>query len=245
LSDSWFDQPGFRCRLEWGRDGARRAAARGDILVVVDTLRFSTCVATAVHGGAWVYPCAEGEAPETVALQADVDWSPEMKRTALSPMRYLDAQPGDRIVIPSPNGGTCARYGRAAPAVLAGTLVNASATGAYISTLLADSAACVTVVACGERWAEHQDDGPLRFAIEDYLGAGAILDAIPYGRSPEADLCASAFHAVRTRIADVLWSCGSGIELRDRGREDDLRLASHIDLFSTVAIMRGDHFEPL
>ena len=49
-------------RLAWGRRGAHDAAERGDILVVVDTLRFSTAAATAIHRGALIYPCATDEA---------------------------------------------------------------------------------------------------------------------------------------------------------------------------------------
>jgi hypothetical protein len=41
-----------RVRLAWGQRGGQEAAERGDILVVVDTLRFSTAAATAVHHGA-------------------------------------------------------------------------------------------------------------------------------------------------------------------------------------------------
>jgi hypothetical protein len=51
-----------RVRLAWGRRGAHDAAERGDILVVVDTLRFSTAAVTAVHHGALIYPCATDEA---------------------------------------------------------------------------------------------------------------------------------------------------------------------------------------
>lgn len=51
-----------RVRRAWGRRGVRDAAECGDILVVVDTLRFSTAAATAAHHGARIYPCATDEA---------------------------------------------------------------------------------------------------------------------------------------------------------------------------------------
>jgi 2-phosphosulfolactate phosphatase len=54
-----FAQSPYRCRLDWGRHGARAAAERQDILVIVDTLSFSTAVVTAVQRGGLVYPCAE------------------------------------------------------------------------------------------------------------------------------------------------------------------------------------------
>ena len=51
----------YRCRLDWGHDGTRRATERGDVLVIVDVLSFSTAVATAVHYGGIIYPCAQDE----------------------------------------------------------------------------------------------------------------------------------------------------------------------------------------
>jgi 2-phosphosulfolactate phosphatase len=57
LEQSWFGQQRWRCRLEWGRRGAEAATVRNDVIVVVDTLSFSTAVATALHCGVTVYPC--------------------------------------------------------------------------------------------------------------------------------------------------------------------------------------------
>lgn len=119
--DEWFAQEGYRCRLEWGRAGARRGAARGDALVIVDTLRFSTATATAVAYGAAIYPCLPGE--DAVALAARVGGRAAVSRRAapgefsLSPLSYVGVAPGTRIVLPSPNGATCARYAAAVPLV--------------------------------------------------------------------------------------------------------------------------------
>ena len=61
LERAWFGQQPWRCRLEWGRRGAAAATARSDVLVVVDTLTFSTAVAAALHRGVAVYPCRPGD----------------------------------------------------------------------------------------------------------------------------------------------------------------------------------------
>ncbi len=52
----FYAQHSYRCRLDWGRRGTHQAAERGDILVIVDTLSFSTDVVTAVHRGGIIYP---------------------------------------------------------------------------------------------------------------------------------------------------------------------------------------------
>ncbi len=84
-----------RVGLAWGRRGARDAAERGDILVVVDTLRFSTAAATAVHHGALIYPCATDEALYTALAQrvgGEVALhhaaSPTLTRFSLSPRSF-------------------------------------------------------------------------------------------------------------------------------------------------------------
>jgi hypothetical protein len=68
----WFSQDKYRCRLEWGRCGAE-AAARGDVLVVVDTLSFLTAVATAIRHGVVEYAsAAEHVRPLTERVGAEV-----------------------------------------------------------------------------------------------------------------------------------------------------------------------------
>src|SRR5262249_17522409 len=137
--DSVFAQEGFRCRLAWGRHGAQVAADRGDILVVVDTLRFSTTAITAVHHGVTLIPCLWNE--DIVAFARLVDAVPgghragEDSRFTLSPLCYLDAAPGTRVALASPNGATCARYARDVPYLFVGTLLNAQAVANRVGAL--------------------------------------------------------------------------------------------------------------
>src|SRR5690242_21884893 len=62
-----YTQHPYRCRLDWGRHGVRQAAERGDILVIVDVLSFSTATITAVHYGGSIYPCSLEEDAATLA----------------------------------------------------------------------------------------------------------------------------------------------------------------------------------
>jgi 2-phosphosulfolactate phosphatase len=80
-------------------------------------------------------------------------------------------------------------------------------------------------------------------AIEDYLGAGAILSELPHPHSPEARLCAAAFAHARGELRDILWECASGRELRGRGHGDDVEHAARLDLYDTVPVMRGERIE--
>jgi 2-phosphosulfolactate phosphatase len=248
-----FEQPGYRCRLEWGRRGARDAARRGDLLVVVDTLRFSTTAITATHHGVSLYPCLWEEDIRALAARVNAvvggHRAGEDDRYTLSPLCYLNVEPGLRLALASPNGATCARYASAVPALLIGTLINARATAQAVSGLLESSDWNATVLACGERWwtspVDDSEDGELRFAIEDYLGAGAILSYLHHPLSPEATVCAGAFRQAEPDLERILLECGSGRELQAKGLTEDVRHAARLNLYATVPALRGECLVPL
>jgi 2-phosphosulfolactate phosphatase len=215
----------------------------------VDTLRFSSTVVTAVQHGAVIYPCAWEDDAEEIARRAGGSVADrrrnrrEQGRFSLSPLTYLAVKPGTRVVLPSPNGATCSRYGRDVDHLFVGALLNARAVGETVATLLEATEQDVTVIACGERWELPTEDGVLRFAIEDYLGAGAILSHLPHPHSPEAHLCAGSFRHALPDLTTLLWECGSGRELREKGLGEDVVHASQLDLYDAIPVMRGEWLE--
>jgi 2-phosphosulfolactate phosphatase len=246
-----FTQDGFRCRLDWGRHGARHAAERGDIIVIVDTLSFSSAVATAVHHGALIYPCAVTDDLEALGVRYGAEIAvrrhevPSRGRFSLSPLTYVGITSGTAIIIASPNGAVCCAYGRQAPHLFVGGLNNARAVAATVSSLLDATDLGVTVVACGERWKTPTEDGAIRFAVEDYLGAGAILSHLSHARSPEARACAAAFLGARDDLQQLIEDCGSGRELRAMGFGEDAVHAAKLDCYDVVPAMRGERLERL
>jgi 2-phosphosulfolactate phosphatase len=251
MSD-WFEQRRFQVRLEWGWRGAKAAATRGDLLVVVDTLSFSTTAITAVSRGVIVYPCRSVEEAEILAARTGAVVATKKRGAdggySLSPVSFLQAPANLHIALPSPNGATCCRYGSEAPLLLVGGIVNAGAVAIAISQTIADTNQPVTILACGERWLQPNEDGALRFALEDLLGAGAIIDRLPPAmiRSPEASAAAAVFRAAAPNLEATLMTCGSGIELVERGFPDDVRLAAEQDRYNSVPVLRrGERLEPL
>lgn len=244
-----YTQHPYRCRFDWGRHGVRQAAERGDILVIVDTLSFSTATVTAVHYGGSIYPCTLEEDATALAqhIGGEVAVSrydvPYKGRFSLSSATYLHLEPGTRVVLNSPNGATCSRYASQVPFLFVGALVNAKAVAAVVSSLLEQKALSVTVIACGERWKTPSEDGELRVALEDYLGAGAIFSCLPQEKSPEARVCEGAFVQVRDDLPAMLWECGSGRELREKGFGIDVQHAARLNAYETVPHMRDGHFE--
>jgi 2-phosphosulfolactate phosphatase len=241
-------QAPYQCRLDWGAAGTERAVRRGDVIVLVDVLSFTSAVANAVSRGGIVYPCPESADPQALAARmraliavarGDV---PVRGKYSLSPLTYDDMPPDTRIVLPSLNGGTCCRSSVGAAHVIAGALVNASAVARLVLRLLQDSDLSVTVIACGEHEKDRFDGSRLRFAIEDYLGAGAILSDLDLSKSPEAHVCESAFQQNSERIEELFWNCVSGRELRREGFENDVRFASRQDILDVAPILVGEGF---
>lgn len=247
MSDTYSQEP-FRCRLDWGFHGTKRAAERGDVIVLVDTLSFSTAVTHAVSQGAVIWPCGEGEEVSALArgVGAEIAVSraqvPQDGRYSLSPSTFDRVPDGTRIVLPSLNGGHCCRLAADSPHVFLGSLINAAAIAGAVSKLLEESELAVTVIACGER--EHSDTPPgdLRMAVEDYLGAGAILSALPLSLSPEARVCINAFLGTRESLSQILYESVSARELRALGFGSDVEFASRLDSHTCVPVLHDGLF---
>jgi 2-phosphosulfolactate phosphatase len=249
---AWFSQSDYRVRLEWGRRGAKAAAERGDLLVVVDVLSFSSAAVTAIARGVTLYPVAtQAEARETaLRVRADVavrrEDVPGKGRYSLSPVSFLGAEMGAQVVVASPNGATCSRYGRTVPRLYIGSLLNAASVARVVAEAIHETDAAVTILACGERWQEPSEDGELRFALEDYLGAGAVIAHLPpyLTRSPEARAATAVFQDAVADLEAVLLGCGSGIELVDKGYRDDVTHAARLNFYEAVPVLRdGERLE--
>ncbi len=241
-------QDGFAYRSDWGAEGLAVLAPHSAVVVIVDVLRFSTAVCCALESGATVLPYRwndDGAAAYALANDAVLAGRRENGEISLSPTDLLTVAAGLRIVLPSPNGSTLAFTARelGVPHVLAGSIRNARATAGAARRLAGDEP--ISVISAGERWGS----GQLRPAVEDQLGAGAVLAALdPSGAvsapgcSPEAAAARSAFVAARPRLYETLTSCASGRELIARGWEDDIAAAAAHDVSPIACQLIANEF---
>ena len=216
----------------WGQAEAARLAAESDIVVVVDVLSFTTTVCAAADRGVGVVPVAWADA-ENAGVPA-----------RLSPQALGALQSGQRLELASPNGGACvlaASRVHPAPVVVAGSLRNATAVAGWVVA----HGGAASVVAAGERW----PDGRLRPALEDLLGAGAILAPLiegwpPVAEAPEVHGALTAFRtaAASGRLVATLRACASGQELRARGFCADVDDAAELDVSRCVPALQGGVF---
>jgi 2-phosphosulfolactate phosphatase len=222
---------------EWGLAGVEAWASRASVFVIVDVLSFSTAVSVAVDRGAEVVPFPYGD-PQAAALEAErigaVAASPKRAlggQLSLSPSSLRTVDRGAKILLPSPNGSRLSLATGKTP-TCCGSLRNAAAVA-----LAARSAAgegLVAVIAAGERW----PDQSLRPAIEDWLGAGAIIAWLGAVENAEASLARTAFLAMEARLDAVVRECISGRELIGRGFEADVRIALERDVTAIAPILR-------
>ena len=227
------DKARFDVECEWGEAGAVALAPASDVIIVVDVLSFSTCVDVAVSRGAEILPYhSESPGRETFAEQhrAELAQSRGEGQYSLSPSSFLKIDPGTRVVLPSPNGAMVSLASRART-ILTGCLRNAAA----VARVAADRGRRIAVIPAGERW----PDGSLRPALEDWLGAGAILSHLSGRVSPEARAAVAAFREHGDRLEEALLECESGRELEDWGYREDVLLSATLDASGSVPVFDG------
>jgi 2-phosphosulfolactate phosphatase len=91
----------------------------------------------------------------------------------------------------------------------------------------------IAIIPAGERW----PDGSLRPALEDWIGAGAIISELLGSLSPEAQAALATFQQVEPDIELQLKQCGSGRELIARGLEANVDLASARNISECVPLL--------
>lgn len=106
----------------------------------------------------------------------------------------------------------------------------------------------VAVIAAGEL-ASREPGAPLRFAVEDLLGAGAVIDALADlgldHSSPEAAVAGEGFRSLRGAAKHLLTASGSGREFEAAGLRDEVLAAAAVDAASVVPVLRDGVFSAL
>ena len=229
-------------------------------------LSFTTAVVAAVEHGVAIAPWPWGDPRGAAALAERLGGVVAGRRgepgPSLSPTSFTGREAFDEldgpVVLPSPNGGALAASlaGRGV-VVLAGALRNRTAVAEHILALQEERGerTIVAIVAAGERTnaAERSDaeagagaDEPIRFAIEDQLAAGAIVDAlVGLGidhTSPEAAVACAAFEGLRHAATHLIGASGSAVELVEQGYRADVRFATERDVSQVVPELRDGVF---
>lgn len=123
--------------------------------------------------------------------------------------------------------------------VVVGGLRNASAVAAHVLEVqrARGERTSISVIAAG-----HPDDEALRFAVDDLLGAGAVVAALgDLGidhASPDAAVAGEGFRALGGAVRHLLTASGTGRLLSAQGERDAVLGAAARDAASVVPIVR-------
>lgn len=230
-----------KVHCEWGLNGVELLRERAAVVVIVDVLSFSTAVDVATHRKARIHPFPYGDenAARTEAARVGARLAASRRaggQLSLSPASLMKLNPGERLLLPSPNGSRLSLAGGGA-IVLAGCLRNAKAVA--VKALKLAEGRDIAVIPAGERW----PDGSLRPAIEDLIGAGAIIEAIGFDGEPEAVTARDAFRSAEPHLKQTLLWCRSGRELVEREHELDVEIAAELNVSHCAPVLMNGAYE--
>jgi 2-phosphosulfolactate phosphatase len=223
-------------KSEWGLQGIEVLRPQVSVLVIVDILSFSTAVDIATGRGGHVLPFPSGnrEAAQAAANSASAVLAAPRRagggQVSLSPRTLSTLAAGTRIMLPSPNGSRLSLHAGSRP-VIAGCLRNAEAV-AQLALKLANGG-IIGVIPAGELW----PDGSLRPAIEDLLGAGAIIHALDGRPSAEALVARDSYRSAANELDTMIRASVSGQELITEGFAEDVELALEVGVSTNAPLL--------
>ncbi len=225
----------IRTYLRW--QDVRSDELRGQCAVVIDVLRWSTVVITALTNGAeWVeaHATLEEAASRAAALgRASVVLGGERENRALagfdvgnSPAEYsVDRVAGRGVITTTTNGTQGLLAAREATLVLVGAFVNLPALAGTISAAL-DDGLPVALIACGQAGAPAEEDIACAGAIAMEVGAN-LSDAMT------SRACAEWARSGRS-ATEVMARSSHAASLRASGFAEDIDLAAQVGMQSVV-----------
>ena len=217
----------------WGKEGAENAADRGDIIVVVDALRATSTIVTALACGVrCVRPVALLSECRGELTAAEVDGSKhEGSDLDNSPLAFLGgAHLGAELVLRTSNGTQCvAAASRTSGKVVAGSLLNAASCGTYVAEKARLSERSVSFVLAGRKGEP---------AVEDGIAAVAIARTIGPFTAPVE------FLVPPDRLEEAFLRSTTGEHLSVMGKGDDVRFCAQLDRFNVAPVLCGDFFTP-
>ncbi|MBS7287359.1 MAG: 2-phosphosulfolactate phosphatase [Candidatus Freyarchaeota archaeon] len=220
-------------RLAFGPDGAFRAARKGHVVIVVDTLRASTTVTTILeNGGRGVVPAATVEEAKEKARELSSSGGCVIlagERGGLkipgfdygnSPLEFTRKVVEEKIVVLTTTNFTrVVQQAADAPLILAGCLRNAEAVAGLARREALRSGRKITVVHSGRKG---------EFSPEDYVTACIIKCLIEGVAPPSHEECVLDSPSAKSLAALGLW--------------EDVKYCSQLNVSATVPVMKSGAF---
>ncbi len=226
-----------------------KAVQRRDVIVIIDVLRCCSTIITALANTA-----CEVIPKMTVKEACDLHQkNPELilagERGGIKPKGFdLGNSPldfsyqrvnGKSIVLTTTSGSKAIISSRNAEHVFIGALLNAKAVAEASLNVATQEKTGISLISAGT-------DG--HFALEDFIGAGAIAQDFLARNVECSDTVLGAllaFQKARRSITQVLQSGCHARRLRSLGFEEDIRFCCRLNTSQTVPLFKDETIKPL
>ena len=221
------NQAEYTIRCGWGQQGLKRLAPISDVVIIVDVFSFSTSVDVATARGAFIIPHVKPGEYHKFGKRIGAIVANERGQGGYtsSPVSFNSIPAKTRLVLPTSNGATLSCLA-GNTIILAGCLRNARA----VAKKAMELGKTIAVIPAGARW----PDRSIRFAIEDFIGAGAILSYLKGSVSPEAQNAIAAYNNIKHNVCEFIKKCSSGKKLIKNGFPKDIKCACQVNVSTTV-----------
>ena len=215
----------------------------GKIAVVVDVLRATSCMVTAMANGVKeivpvceLVECKELQASGFIGAAERGGVKEEGFKFGNSPFSYIDNNvEGERLAMTTTNGTIAIEKSKSAKQVVIGALINKSAVASYLNKFSED----IVIVCAG--WKGHVN-------LEDTMFAGAIIDAMSSSCNTGNDsaiLADNIYKRSKNDLNEAMNNCNHVNRLsgmNDIGK--DIEFCFKEDVYSVVPVLKGKTLVP-
>jgi len=221
----------------------RSASERQEVIVVIDVLRATSTIVTAIENG------AKNVIPTTTIKEARSLWKkypqsllagerrgfkPQGFHLGNSPREFRpEVVAGRDIILTTSSGTETIVAAKASAHVLIASFLNAEAAAETALKIAENERKGITLAPSG---CKHH------FSLEDFLCAGAITSEL---RKPNVELsdfawgALLAFKGLKEPLNQAVWKSNHARELKDKGLGEDVEFCSQLNIFKTVPILKA------
>ncbi len=229
--------------LVFKTEGITKSVQRGDVIIVIDVLRCSSTIVTALANA------AEGVIPTKTVKEAralrkkhsEFLLAGERRGVKLkgfdlgnSPLEFSPQKvKGRHIVLTTTSGSKAIISSKKAKHVFAGAFLNVEAIAKATSKIAEREETGISLVSAGT-------DG--QFSLEDFICAGAIAESFPATVFIHSDAVLAAilaFKQAKQSLKKVIQSGYHAQYLISQGFEEDIKFCSQLSIYKVVPFLKG------
>jgi 2-phosphosulfolactate phosphatase len=226
-----------------------KTVQRGDVIIVIDVLRCSSTIVTALANA------AEGVIPTKTVKEAralrkkhsEFLLAGERRGVKLkgfdlgnSPLEFSPQKvKGKHIILTTTSGSKAIISSKKAKHVFAGAFLNVEAIAKATLKIAEREETGISLISAGT-------DG--RFSLEDFICAGAIAESFPADILVHSDAVLAAmlaFEQAKQSLERVIQSGYHAQYLISQGFEEDVKFCSQLSIFKLVPFLNGETIVPL